>query len=82
VTKVVERAITTAVLRTAIKAKLRSGTTSQAISSLISLYMPPEAHTERYDGGVRRLPVEMIAHRQRVAFLSALAELPSHHSFG
>lgn len=71
--------LTPAMLRTAIRAKLRAGTDRQTISRLIRKYVPSALGTLRVSDGVYRLPVEMIPLSRRIAFLDALNELPSHH---
>jgi hypothetical protein len=69
--------LSAAVLRTAIRAKLRTGTSRQAISALIKAYAPKGANTERRNGQLFRLPVELIALGRRAPFLDALNELPA-----
>jgi hypothetical protein len=66
--------ITSATLRTAIRAKISAGISRRAISLLIHGYAPPEAQG-RDEDSVRRLAVEVIPHERRVAFLDALARL-------
>lgn len=70
--------LSAATLRTAIRAKLRTGTERQQISRLIRKYVPSAVGTLRVSDGVYRLPVEMIPLTRRTAFLDALNELPSH----
>jgi hypothetical protein len=69
--------LSTATLRTAIRAKLRTGTSRQAISALIKTYSPRGASTKRRNGQLYRLPVELIALERRAPFLDALNELPA-----
>ena len=64
-------------LRTAIRAKLRRGTSRQAISLLIRKFVPDGVNTERRQGQVYRLPVEVIPLDRRLSFLDALNELPN-----
>lgn len=72
-----ERVITAATLRTAIRTKIRSGTNPRSISLLINRYAPADAHSDREDNaGVQRLAVEVIPHGQRRPFLDALELLP------
>lgn len=73
---VLELALTGEMLRTAIRAKLRMGANRRDISVLINAYAPQGASTKRTDGGVYRIPVELIPLDRRVAFLDALNELP------
>ena len=81
-----ESVITAATLRAAIRAKISAGISRRAISLLIHAYAPHRARGGRDDDtGTRRLPVEVIAHERRVAFLVALGQLqddddtPIHH---
>lgn len=74
--------LSAAVLRTAIRAKLRTGTSRQAISALIKAYAPKGANTERRNGQLFRLPVELIALGRRAPFLDALNELPADRRSG
>jgi hypothetical protein len=76
VSDVPELVLTADMLRTAIRAKLRAGTSRRGISVLIATYTPQGAHTEHKDGVVYRLPVELIPLERRVPFLDALNELP------
>jgi len=79
VTDDLDLVVTANMLRTAIRAKLGSGATQSAISGLIVHYARDGAHMgRREDGGVHRLPVEVIPHERRAAFLDALNELPDH----
>jgi hypothetical protein len=66
-----------AMLRTAIRVQLRKGTSREAISALIRTYAPEGASTERRNGEVHRLPVELIAFDRRLLFLDALNKLPT-----
>ena len=75
--EVSEFILTAGVLRTAIRAKLRMGASRRSISVLICSYTPPDAKTERMDGGVYRVPVELIPLERRISFLEALNELPN-----
>ena len=71
--------VTANMLRTAIRAKLGSGATQRAIWGLIVHYARGGAHMgRREEGGVPRLPVEVIPHERRGAFLDALNELHAH----
>jgi hypothetical protein len=72
----------TAMLRTAIRAKLRTGTSRQAISALIKAYSPRGASTKRRNGQLYRLPIELIALERRAPFLDALNELPADRRQG
>lgn len=77
-TDALDRVITATTLRTAIRAKVNAGISRQTISQLVSVYASPDAGMGRDDGtGVRRLPVEVIAHDRRRAFLAALDRLHS-----
>ena len=74
--EVLESVITAATLRTAIRAKISAGISRRAISLLIEAYAPPRTRGRRdEDTGRQRLPVEVIAHERRVAFLAALGQL-------
>lgn len=70
------RAITPTTLRDAVRSKLRSGATKDAINLLILNYVPPEARTDRVERGISRQPLENIPREWRADFLKALAELP------
>jgi hypothetical protein len=71
--------VTANMLRTAIRAKLGSGAAHRAIWRLIADYARGGARMRRREeGGVNRLPVEVIPHERRGAFLDALNELPDH----
>ncbi|MBV9555279.1 MAG: hypothetical protein JO032_21065 [Alphaproteobacteria bacterium] len=73
---IMERVITAATLRTAIRNKIRAGVSGRSISILINRHAPADAHSEREDAsGVQRLAVEVIPHGQRAAFLEALDHL-------
>jgi hypothetical protein len=77
VIETMERVITAAMLRAAIRTKIRSGASRRSISLLIARYAPADAHSEREDsGGVQRLAVEVIPHGLRTGFLDALDQLP------
>jgi hypothetical protein len=79
VTDELDLVVTANMLRTAIRAKLSSGTTQRAISGLIADYARDDTHVRRREeGGVQRLPVEVIPHERRAAFLDALNELRDH----
>jgi hypothetical protein len=68
--------VTANMLRTAIRAKLGLGATRRAIWGLIAHYARDGAHMRRREeGGVPRLPVEVIPHERRGAFLDALNDL-------
>lgn len=69
-----------AMLRTAIRAKLRKGASRQAISELIRTYAPQGVKTERRYGQVHRFPVELVALERRDSFLDALNQLPNRLS--
>lgn len=74
--EVFESVITSAALRTAIRAKIDEGVSRRAISLLINAYAPALPTGGREDStGARRLPVEVIAHERRAAFLAALGQL-------
>ena len=75
-----ELVLPAAMLRTAIRAKLRKGASRQAISELIRMYAPQGAKTERRYGQVYRFPVELIALERRESFLDALNQLPNRLS--
>lgn len=79
-TEVVEMILTAEMLRTAIRAKLRVGAGRRAISLLIHEYAPEGARTMRTDDSVYRLPVEVISHERRLAFLDALNGLPEQRA--
>jgi hypothetical protein len=70
--------VTANMVRTAIRARLGSGITQHAISELIARYARDGAARRREEGGIYRLPVEVIPHERRAAFLDALNELPEH----
>jgi hypothetical protein len=71
-----EEVITSDALRTAIRDKVRAGITRRAISELICRFVPAGTPGGRDDGtGVIRLPVELIRHDQRAAFLCAVSRL-------
>jgi hypothetical protein len=74
---ILERVITSAILRKAIRAKLHVGASREMISVLVSAYAPSGLRSDRTDGMAPRLAVERIRHRQRIAFLTALAGLPN-----
>jgi hypothetical protein len=82
VTKVSERvkaisgSTTPEMMRAAIRAKLRTGTSKQTICWLVCAYAPPGATNDRTEGSVPRLPVELIPDEKRGAFLDALSKLP------
>jgi hypothetical protein len=80
VSEVSEFILTAGILRTAIRAKLRRGASRRGISVLICTYTPQDAKTERMDGGVYRVPVELIPLERRLSFLEALNELPNRVS--
>lgn len=68
--------VTSNMLRTAIRAKLAVGVTQRTIWLLIAHFARDGAKTrQREEGGVHRLPVEIISHERRAAFLDALNEL-------
>ena len=75
----VELVVTPAMLRDAINAKLRRGTRRQTISVLVSTYAQQEPPAGGVDGEVHRLPVELIPHGRRFAFLNALNGLTSYN---
>jgi hypothetical protein len=76
VSEVLESVIMAATLRAAIRANISAGISRRGISLLIEAYAPPSTRGRRDDDtGRRRLPVEVIAHERRVAFLVALGEL-------
>jgi len=72
---VLERVITSANLRKAIRSKLRTGASREMISFLIRDYVPAGLRSDRLAGRAPRLAVERIPHRRRAAFLAALSEL-------
>jgi hypothetical protein len=74
---VLERVITSATLRGAIRSKLRTGASREMISFLIGAYAPAGLRSDRTDGRAPRLAVELIPHRGRTAFLAALSDLPN-----
>jgi hypothetical protein len=74
---VLERLITSAALRGAIRSKLRTGASREMISFLIRDYAPAGLRSDRTDGRAPRLAVELIPHRGRTAFLAALSDLPN-----
>jgi hypothetical protein len=79
VTDELDLVVTSNMLRTAIRAKLCSGATQRAIWGLIAHYARDGAHMRRREeGGVHRLPVEVIPHERRASFLDALNELRDH----
>jgi hypothetical protein len=69
--------ITSASLRKAIRAKLRTGASRETISLLIGDFAPTGLHTGRWHGIAPRVPVELIPHRCRAEFLMALSALPA-----
>ena len=82
-TEVLESVITATTLRTAIRAKIDAGVSSRAISQLINIYAPAGAGRGREDdSGGQRLPVEVIPHEWRVAFLVALDKLRDDDAAG
>ena len=76
---VVERMITSATLREAIRLKLRTGVSREMIAFLIIEYAPAGLRSERVSGHAPRLTVERIPHGRRTAFLAALSELSRRH---
>ena len=64
------------IMRAAIRAKLRTGTSKQTICWLVCAYAPPGATNDRTEGSAPRLPVEVIPEERRAAFLDALSKLP------
>lgn len=74
-TEVLERVITAATLRMAIRAKLRTGVGRRTVSQLILAHVPPNLIAGRDDAGLKRVPVELIPHDRRVAFLDELDQL-------
>jgi hypothetical protein len=71
-----ESVITAVTLRTAIRARISAGISRRAISLLIDAYASPSTRGRHDDDtGMRRLPVEVIAHERRAAFLGALGQL-------
>lgn len=76
-----ELVLTADMLRTSIRAKLRTGASRRDVSVLIRAYAPC-VKTERKDERVYRVPVELIPLEQRVSFLDALNELPNHLKAG
>jgi hypothetical protein len=82
VTDDLDLVVTANMLRTAIRAKLGSGATQREIWGLIARYARDGAHTrKREEGGVHRLPVEVIPHERRGSFLDALNELSDHDAW-
>lgn len=82
-TETLEVVLTTDMLRTAIRSKLRTGTSRQPISALIRTYAPDGAEAgRRKNAGTYRIPLEAIPHERRTAFLDALHELPSDSRSG
>ena len=75
--EVFELVLTAEMLRTSIRAKLRSGASRRDVSVLIRAYAP-HVEARRKDDGVYRIPVELIPLERRVSFLDALNELPNH----
>lgn len=68
--------VTANMLRTAIRTKLNAGAKQRAIWGLIVCFARDDARMRRIEeGGVHRLPVEIIPHERRAAFLDALNEL-------
>jgi hypothetical protein len=63
-------------LRSAIRTTLRKGASRRDIWVLISAYAAQGDNRKRKDGGVYRLPIELIPLERRVDFLEALIELP------
>ena len=72
-----EVVVTPELLRSAIREKLRAGISGRDISVLINEYVPQGVWTERTDGEVYRVPVELIPLDRRIYFLDALNELPA-----
>lgn len=68
-TKLLDRVLSAASLREAIRAKLRAGVQGETISWLIACYVPAHLAGNR---GRHRLPVEMIPPHKRSAFLQSL----------
>jgi hypothetical protein len=76
VSEALESVITAATSRAAIRARISAGISRRAISLLIEAYAPPHTRGRRDDDtGMRRLPVEVIAHERRGAFLVELGQL-------
>ena len=74
--ELVDRFISAAALREAIKAKCVAGAQREVICRLIASYVPDDIATE-HDCGRSRLPVELIPGHRRSAFSEALHHLPS-----
>ena len=74
-TEVFERVISADEMRRAVRAKLHAAASREAICWLISTYAPIGATHHRTEGGVPRLPVEVIRSEKRQAFLDALSRL-------
>ena len=72
-----EVALTPELLRSAIREKLRAGASGRDISVLINEYVPHGINTERMDGEVYRVPVELIPLDRWMDFLDALNQLPA-----
>jgi hypothetical protein len=75
VAEVLDEGITTAILRTAIRERISAGISRRTVSFLINAYAPPTAQGRDDGSGVQRLPVEVIPHERRAAFLCELARL-------
>ncbi len=73
--EVSERVISAEAMRAAIRAKLHTGASREAVCWLICTYAPVGASNRRTEGGVPRLPVEVIRPEKRAAFLDALSRL-------
>jgi hypothetical protein len=75
VAEVPDPVITTAILRTAIRERISAGISRRTVSLLINAYAPPNAQGRDDGSDVQRLPVEVIPHSGRAAFLCELARL-------
>lgn len=70
-----ERVVSAEVMRAALRASLQTGAAREAICWLICTFAPIGASYQRTEGGVPRLPVEVIRPEKRQAFLDALSRL-------
>jgi len=74
---VTERLITSAILRKALREKLRTGAKQETISLLVSRYALSGSRPGRWHGAAPRVPVELVPHRRRAEFLAAVSEIPN-----
>jgi hypothetical protein len=69
-------AVSVATLRDAVRSKLRSGATKDAVYLVILDHVPPEVRRVRLGTGISRQALELIPPERRADFLNALIEMP------